>query len=226
MPASAEPRTSSGARAGAGRPEDDRAISTTTTVAATRWRNSTIRDLADQREQPAAAQRPAVGAAAGGAAAEPGIAHADNPSDQDQGEGGDDGRGEEATKAARIAAKATPCITVRLPGRSVAAWPRPCRPPGGSGSGAAAAGAGPARGAKPAAVADRLADVVQRLGAADVGDGVEVVRGRGREREPLERRAAPRVVAERDPLCQLRRRCRARAGPRSRARRRRSSRSG
>ena len=54
------------------------------------------------------------------------------------------------------------------------------------------------------ALADRLADVVQRLGAAHVGDGVEVVLRRGREREPLERRAAPRVVARaRTPLRQL-----------------------
>src|SRR4051812_49550403 len=46
-----------------------------------------------------------------------------------------------------------------------------------------------------AAMADRLADVAQRLWAADVREDVEVVRlGRG-EREPLERVAAPGVVA-------------------------------
>src|SRR5690242_18161411 len=42
---------------------------------------------------------------------------------------------------------------------------------------------------------DRLADVPQWLGAADVRDHVEVVRRRRRGGEPLERLAAPRVVA-------------------------------
>src|SRR3954454_16400318 len=39
-----------------------------------------------------------------------------------------------------------------------------------------------------------LADVAQRLVAADVGNHVEVVRWRGRGREPLEGLAAPRIV--------------------------------
>ena len=45
-----------------------------------------------------------------------------------------------------------------------------------------------------AAVGDRLADVAHRPGAAHVGQQVEVVRLRRREREPLERVAAPGVV--------------------------------
>src|SRR4029079_18118842 len=45
------------------------------------------------------------------------------------------------------------------------------------------------------AIADRLTDVAQRAGAADVGEDVEVVRLRRREREPLQGVAAPRVVA-------------------------------
>src|SRR5262249_54044163 len=44
------------------------------------------------------------------------------------------------------------------------------------------------------AVGDRLTDVLQRAVAAHVRQHVEVVRLRGREREPLERVAAPVVV--------------------------------
>ena len=71
-------------------------------------------------------------------------------------------------------------------------------------------------------LADRLADVAQRLGAADVGDGVEVVRRGRREREPLERRAAPRIVAHRAPArCTTAALTSVERGRRSRARRRR-----
>src|SRR3954452_14789670 len=44
------------------------------------------------------------------------------------------------------------------------------------------------------AALDRVADIAQRLVAADVGDDVEVVRRRGRGREPLQGLAAPWVV--------------------------------
>ena len=59
------------------------------------------------REDAALAQRPAVRAAALGAAAEPGIAHADNAPDEDQGEGGDDREGDEAAEAGKLVRIAT-----------------------------------------------------------------------------------------------------------------------
>src|SRR5436189_6457217 len=46
---------------------------------------------------------------------------------------------------------------------------------------------------------NRLADVAQRLVAADVGNHVEVVRRRRRGREPLQRLPAPGIVAGAHP---------------------------
>ena len=82
-----------GARAGARNAcQASSAISTTTIVAATRWLNS-ITDSAESagRTPPSHSGQPWVPLPAG-AAAEPGVADADDAADQDQDEGGDDRR--------------------------------------------------------------------------------------------------------------------------------------
>ena len=58
--------------------------------------------LLEEGEQAAAAERPALGAAALRPAAEPGVADTDDPADDDQREGRDDGGGQEAAEAAEV----------------------------------------------------------------------------------------------------------------------------
>ena len=65
------------------------------------------RVLLQERQHAAAAQRPALGAAACRAAAEAGVADPNDPADHDQGEGGEDRRVQQAAEASELVRFAT-----------------------------------------------------------------------------------------------------------------------
>ena len=89
------------------------AISTVTTVAATRWLNSITAVVRSPGSRPTAAQRPAVRAASGRAAAEAGVAHPDHAADHDQREGG-----ERSSRPARRRKRASSSASPRAATRS------------------------------------------------------------------------------------------------------------
>src|SRR3954451_13833546 len=95
------------------------------------WRNGRTRPPA---------RRPAMGSAALGPASEAGIADADNPADDDQGEGGEDGGGEEPAKAKKLVRFATRGASHRKSGYGVAGSAPPLSPATRSRSGWAGAG--------------------------------------------------------------------------------------
>ena len=200
-----EPRTSS--RCGRRRlkaRQATSAINTVTTVAARRWVNSTT-DLAEWAGStpPSHSGQPWVRCRRRRSPAR--SPDADDPADQDQGEGGDDGDGDEAAKAGelhRIAGSGDCAHRLQATGaespssESDPASGAACASGSGAGSAAGLASrssGGRLEGFLPAE--DRLPDVVQGLGPAHVGDRVEVVRRGRRQRVPLERRPAPRVGA-------------------------------
>ena len=143
------------------------------------------------------------------AAAQPGVADANDPADDDQQEGDNSG---EVCQAAKPAEPCTAAARHRV---------RPCA------SGYRLSASRPARRGRRLA-AHRLADVAQWLVAADVRNHVEVVRRRRRGREPLERLAAPWIVPGAGVPPLMPRVCvdRSTARPRARGRTPRSSRSG
>ena len=162
----------SGAAQLAQRRSPSRRIRTETTVAAIRWLNS----ISDSDDAGRARRRPRTAASRGCRCPprrSPGrIADADDAADQDQHEGGDDGDAGEPAKAAQRARPLSPrgaAASHRTQDREAPSPPVPRR------------------------TASRMSSSGSR--AAHVRDRVEVVRRRRGEREPLERRAAPRVVA-------------------------------